>query len=41
MLVTVTVINFVVVFGGVFGFLYIRDKVRAFRAAQEDGETNG
>tara|TARA_Y100000310_G_scaffold269739_1_gene283160 strand:+ start:597 stop:773 length:177 start_codon:yes stop_codon:yes gene_type:complete len=25
---TVTAINFVVVFGGTFGFLYIRDKIR-------------
>ena len=36
-LVTVTVINFVVVFGGVFGFLYVRDKIRGNK--DDDAQT--
>lgn len=37
MLLTVSVINFVFVFGGVFGFLYIRDKIREDK--EDDAKT--
>jgi len=36
MLLVVTAVNFVVVFGGVFTVLFARDKIRA----RKEGETN-